>query len=82
MNTTEPKFYDEPTIVNREDIGDRDTFLWEVTAAYRYETATHTSRDLYAAECLALGKVRAKVDRLREQTPITPETDHDFAEVE
>lgn len=78
MNTTEPKFYAEPTIVNTEDIGDRDAHLWEVTAAYHHETATHTSRDLYAAECLALGKVRAKVD----PAPATPETDHDFAEVE
>jgi hypothetical protein len=68
---------DLPTIIGRDDVGDEDRHIWIVTVEYKGETAQATHGNRFTAERLATDAVRAKVASKR-----TPDTDHDFNEVE
>jgi hypothetical protein len=82
MNT---KYYDTPTVVSMEDWGDDDAALWQAEARYKDQKACASSRDSEVANQTALERVRGKVLANENAGGLfhrTPETDHDFAEVE
>jgi len=68
---------DLPEIISREDVGDEDRRIWIVTAEFKGETAQATHGNRFTADRMALNAVRAKVALHR-----TPNTDHDFVEME
>jgi hypothetical protein len=76
------EYYNDPTITNHEDIGDKDCSDWIVTASFRGQTAQASSRDRFKAEAEALVAVVAKVKAKIACPTSTPDTDHDFVEVE
>lgn len=75
------EYYEHPTILGKIDEGDDDCRLWVITAGYKNQTTEVADRDWMRGERRAIEAVKAKVAAL--ETPArTPDTDHDFAEVE
>lgn len=75
------EYYENPTIIGKIDEGDDDCYLWVITAGYKDQTVEVSDRDWMRGERLAIEAVKAKVAAL-EMTARTPNTDHDFPEVE